>query len=305
MPILFFLLVLLAGFGSAISGMEKFVAAVMPAGAVHPQRQDFASVALRPFSAAGKGAPQILYPIQSHAWPRWLGAGELGGPPAIAICIDDLGEDVARTDQAMALPRHVTLSFLPFAEATPFLARKALTEGHEVLAHVPMEAEGRQDPGPMTLEVGASDILTRLSWDVARVPGLSGINNHEGSKFTADPAALLPVVRFLKKRHIFFFDSRTTPDSRVVEVARREGVMSAGRDVFLDDVLDPAAVAHALDALVAQAKKNGAAIAIGHPHEVTLRVLMAWLAGNHGVRLVPVSQAIRIKMERKTMFAGN
>ena len=49
--------------------------------------------------------------------------------PVIAICIDDLGEDLAGTDKAMALPKDVTLSFLPFANATPFLAEQAERKG--------------------------------------------------------------------------------------------------------------------------------------------------------------------------------
>ena len=68
--------------------------------------------------------------------------------PVIAICIDDLGEDLAGTDKAMALPKAVALSFLPFADATPFLAEAAARKGHLVLAHVPMQAlERRPIPG--------------------------------------------------------------------------------------------------------------------------------------------------------------
>ena len=216
----------------------------------------------------------------------------------IAICIDDLGEDIAGTDKAMALPKQVALSFLPYAETTAFLASEAARKGHEVLAHVPMEAVGAIDPGPMALKTGAPDIAGRLAWNLSRVPGLSGINNHEGSKFTADAAALTPVAEVLAARHLFFFDSRTGPDSKVVAVAHMFGVASAGRDIFLDDVASEAAIAQQLDALVAHAKQTGVAIAIGHPHDLTLKLLAAWLAQDHGVTLVPLSEAMRLKTER-------
>src|SRR5579863_5570884 len=127
--------------------------------------------------------------------------------PVIAICLDDLGADLDGTAKAVALPENVTLAFLPYSRATPALAQEAEHAGHEVLAHVPMEPIGPLDPGPMTLKVGAHDIPERLAWALARVPGLSGINNHEGSKFSTDAASLMPVAQALSARHLFFFDS--------------------------------------------------------------------------------------------------
>jgi polysaccharide deacetylase 2 family uncharacterized protein YibQ len=218
----------------------------------------------------------------------------------IAICIDDLGEDLAGTDKAMALPKQVALSFLPFAETTPFLAEAANRKGHLVLAHVPMQPLGGKDPGPMGLKPGmpADEIARRLGWNLARVPGLVGINNHEGSRFTADAAGLAPVMASLKARHLFFLDSRTGPQSGVAAAARTAGVMTASRDIFLDDDPSPAAVSAALDMLAQQAKRSGVAIAIGHPHDVTLKLLKTWLAQDHGVTLVPLDEAIRLKAGR-------
>ncbi len=223
--------------------------------------------------------------------------------PVIAICVDDLGVDLGGTVKAMALPRDVTLSFLPYGRATPALARESEHMGHEVLAHVPMEPVGPADPGPMELKIGASDNAERLAWSLARVPGLSGINNHEGSKFSTDAASLMPVVQAISARHLFFFDSRTIAGSQIVRVAHMYGVASAGRDVFLDNVLTAPAIEAQLNELAEKARKSGVAIAIGHPHEITLRLLRAWLAEDHGVRLVPVSEAIRLKTQRAALIA--
>ena len=224
--------------------------------------------------------------------------------PVIAICLDDLGADPAGTAKAIALPEDVTLAFLPYSRATPAMAQEAEHLGHEVLAHVPMEPIGPLDPGPMTLKVGAPDIPERLAWALARVPGLSGINNHEGSKFSTDTASLMPVAQALSARHLFFFDSRTIANSRIVPVAHMFGVASAGRDVFLDNVVADSAIRARLEELASKARKSGVAIAIGHPHAATLRVLAAWLAEDHGVRLVPVSEAIKLKTERTAMVAA-
>lgn len=224
--------------------------------------------------------------------------------PAIAICIDDMGGNSDGTAKAMALPSGVTLAFLPYAETTPALALQSKEMGHEILAHVPMEPIGSSDPGPKTLKVGAPDNAERLVWALSRVPGISGINNHEGSKFSSDYAALLPVVQILAERRLFFFDSRTIAASQIVRAAHRNGVESAGRDVFLDNVLSERAVRAQLDQLVSKAKKSGVAIAIGHPHGVTMRVLADWLGEDHGVRLVPVSEAIRLKTDRSAVVAA-
>src|SRR6202012_4508363 len=226
-----------------------------------------------------------------------------GRVAVIAICIDDLGPDFPQTAKVIALPRNITLSFLPFASPTPDTAQDAEHAGHEVLAHVPMEAIGAIDPGPMTLKVGAPDIAARLAWSLARVPGLSGINNHEGSKFSTDAASLTPVAEILASRHLFFFDSRTIAGSQIVRVAHRAGVASAGRDVFLDNIVSDAAIIARLEELAAKARQSGVAIAIGHPHGATLRVLAAWLAKDHGVQLVPVSEAIRLKTDHATKVA--
>jgi hypothetical protein len=287
--------------------------------AAEPRAHDRARLQLFGFGAEPASyRPQVLFPAQGHAMPAWLrlrlasGANmpplppsqSVAGGPVIAICIDDLGEDLAGTDRAIALPKDVTLSFLPFAEGTPFLAGEAERKGHQVLAHVPMEAVGHTDPGPMSLKVGSPDIASRLAWNIARVPGLSGVNNHEGSKFSTDAASLVPVMEALAARHLFYFDSRTIAGSQGIRVAHMFGVMSAGRDIFLDDTISEAEVRQQLADLLTEARRTGVALAIGHPHDVTLRILTAWLAQDHGVRLVPVSEAIRLKTEHAAVIAA-
>ncbi|HJT42843.1 MAG TPA: divergent polysaccharide deacetylase family protein [Rhizomicrobium sp.] len=302
---------------AALAGLPKFMDAVVPgmaaqAGVSGGPSQDTAHFALSEGFAPSRHAPQVLYPM-----PDWLvdaiQVQKVGVPPVlrgqrpvIAICIDDLGEDIAGTDKAMALPKDVALSFLPYAESTPFLAQAASRKGHLILAHVPMQALGARNPEPMALKTGmAGDEIARiLGWNLARVQGLVGINNHEGSRFTADAAALAPVMATLKARRLFFFDSRTGPTSAVGKTARAHGVMTAERDIFLDDDPEPAAVAAQLEMLARMAKRNGVAIAIGHPKDATLRLLKAWLAQDHGVTLVPLDVAMRMKAERTAQFAA-
>lgn len=304
---------LAAGIGgeSAITGLGRFGGALLPGMAAEartaPERHGIvASLQLFGF-APSIFAPAVLYPVVTHAFPAWMRHPAPPKPrpqalPAIAIVIDDLGADVSGTRQAIALPRPVTLSFLPYPSTTPGLASEAKLRGHEVLVHLPMQADDSgKNPGPMALQVDlpADENIRRMDWALERVPGFTGINNHEGSLFTQDRAALIPVMEALYDRHVFFFDSRTTPNSQVVAVARAFGVPSASRDVFLDDVETPDAITAQLDHLEAIARAEGVAIAIGHPHAATLAVLKRWCAAGSDFRLIPVSTALRLKTERE------
>ena len=224
----------------------------------------------------------------------------LSGRPAIAIVIDDLGGDTAHTHRAIQLPRRIALAFLPYPRDTPALARDAARAGHEVLVHLPMQAQGPHDPGPMALGVALppQENVRRLDWALSRVPDFVGVNNHEGSLFTSNADALGPVMARIAERRVFFFDSRTTPASQVVSVARAYGVESSDRDVFLDDIATIDGVDAELHALEARARSHGAAIAIGHPNEITLDAVAYWAAHEQGFELVTLKTAIRAKTER-------
>jgi hypothetical protein len=225
------------GGGAALAGIPQWLQAMTPAqnpeGPAHAglPGPGVARFVIPDGFAVSRTTPQVLYPVPVPVPPKpaWsLQAmpslrGETSTAPetkpVIAICIDDLGQDLAGTDKAMALPKDIALSFLPFADTTPFLAEAAQRGGHLVLAHVPMQAMNGADPGPMALKPGmaAAEIASRLGWNLARVPGLVGINNHEGSLFTADAKNLAPVMAILRARHLFFFDSRTSAESAAVE----------------------------------------------------------------------------------------
>jgi polysaccharide deacetylase 2 family uncharacterized protein YibQ len=90
----------------------------------------------------------------------------------------------------------------------------------------------------------------------------------------------------------------------VARAARVADVRTASRDIFLDDDPRAPAVKAELEMLAREARRSGVAIAIGHPHEVTLRLLTEWLAEDHGVTLVRLDEAIRLKAERSTAVAA-
>lgn len=286
-----FALALAVGGPGALDGLPGLGDLVVPAAVFEAQASGQArdqTVSIPLLIARIKEPAQTIEPVQSHL-------------PAIAIVIDDMGGDPVQNRRAIALPRAVSLSFLPDPPDTPSLSREAKAAGHEILAHVPMQAPTHDGSSVMALrtDVSADENIRRLDWALMRVRGYAGINNHEGSVFTANRQALVPVDEALYGRGIFFLDSRTTPLSQVVPVSRAFGVPSAARDVFLDDDEAPEAIAAQLRLLEQTARANGVAIAIGHPHATTLDVLSRWCRTHPGLRLVPVSLAIRLKTERE------
>ncbi|ACI97556.1 conserved hypothetical protein [Rhodospirillum centenum SW] len=219
------------------------------------------------------------------------------GRPRIVIVIDDMGLDHRRSGRVVALPGPLTLAWLPYARDLPIQTRQAHQRGHELIVHMPMEPAGSGDPGPNALLVRQSpeEIRSRLRTNLDAFSGYVGINNHMGSRFTADAAASAVVVEELARRGLLVLDSRTTADSRLRDEAVRRHVPSASRDVFLDHVQTPAAVSAALEKVEATARRQGLAIAIGHPHDVTTEALARWLPtlAGKGFQLVPLSAVVR------------
>ena len=111
-----------------------------------------------------------------------------------------------------------------------------------------------------------------------------------GSKMTAMFDQMNQVFSVLKKRNLFFIDSRTTAASQCRSSARLFDIAFAERDVFLDHVLQREAIFTKIEELMDVAEINGSAVAIGHPHPVTYQVLKAALPElKQRVRLVPAS----------------
>lgn len=225
------------------------------------------------------------------------------GIPAVAIVIDDLGLDHARTERSLGLDRNVTMAFMTYAEGLPQWLGQARAGRHELLVHVPMEPEAASiDPGPnaLTIDLSGPEILRRLRWGLDRMDGYVGANNHMGSRFTEDAAGMRVVLEELRVRGMLFLDSRTTGRSACAGVAATVGLPFASRNVFLDNDTSAAAVRSQILVLEQVARKHGTAIGIGHPHDGTLTALAEWLplAASRGIAVVPLTSAMRLAAER-------
>jgi polysaccharide deacetylase 2 family uncharacterized protein YibQ len=217
---------------------------------------------------------------------------------ALALIVDDLGYDSAAARAVFALPGRVTVAVLPDHPESASIAEEAHRRGIEVLLHLPMESLAGEDKAErVELHVGesAGEVNRVLDEMLASVPDAVGVNNHQGSRATADAALMAAVAAALRARGLFFVDSRTSAASVAYEAARRAGVPAAARNVFLDDDEQPAAIRRQLDRAVRLAREQGGCVAIGHPHSATLGVLAEALPEieARGIRLVSASALLQ------------
>ncbi len=230
--------------------------------------------------------------------PAWrvhaVAAPPIDGQAMIAVIIDDMGLDRRRSRHAATLPAPLTLAYLPHARDLAGQTRAARARGHELLVHVPMEGNAPSGVNTLRPRHTAEELLRRLDWSLGRFEGFVGVNNHMGSRFTANPKALRVVLGALERRGLLFVDSRTTPDSAARSLARATGVAFASRDVVLDHNRGKEAVEARLAELERIAGRRGRAVAIGHPHQITIEVLRAWIpeARRRGFVLVPISTIV-------------
>jgi polysaccharide deacetylase 2 family uncharacterized protein YibQ len=283
--------------------LQQTVEAVIESGRqAHPvtdQAQETASLNSTAVieAAAVMAPPQAPKPTRQRWLENAVAVKPPAGRPMIAVVIDDMGMDRRRSARALELPGPLTMAFLPYAQDLGAQTNEARRRGHELMVHVPMEPTDKSvNPGPHALltSMPRDEIIRRLQSDLAAFDGYVGVNNHMGSRFTADPAAMTPVLQELRSRGLLFLDSRTGP-SVGAEIAKSLDLPHAARDVFIDHDVSAQAVADALRKLEAVARRSGYAIGIGHPKDETLGQLQRWLPGLEakGFALVPVSAVVR------------
>ena len=218
----------------------------------------------------------------------------------VALIVDDCGYDLPLAKELIGMDAALTLSILPMAPYAKQTALAATGDGKEVMLHMPMEPIERKDPNMPPCEVvfGASEkeVVSALTEALKTVPGLSGVNNHEGSKACTDERAMRAVMKELKRLGLYFIDSKTTPDSVAYSVAKEVGVKSASRDVFLDNDDDVEAIKTEMKRLVSlSARLNGPVIGICHLRKKTVRALKEAIpeATSHGNKFVFASQVVK------------
>ena len=220
-----------------------------------------------------------------------------GREPVIAIVIDDMGVSHRRTANISSLDYPLTSSFLTYASNLRPQIAAAERAGHEIIAHLPMEPKASMNVSPdvLTVKMNEKQVAEGLNGMLDKFPGIAGVNNHMGSRFTEDAERMDVVMKELEKRGLFFLDSKTTPHSAGEKAAKDNGVRYVSRNVFLDNEDKFDYVMRQLRQTEAIARKNGYAVAIGHPKEQTYNALKVWLPTlkSRNLRLVHLSEIVK------------
>ncbi|MBI3997635.1 MAG: divergent polysaccharide deacetylase family protein [Armatimonadetes bacterium] len=220
------------------------------------------------------------------------------GLPRVAIVFDDAGGSLPDVEAIIAIGRPVTVAVLPGLAHSAEVARRAQTAGLEVLLHLPVESEDETralGPGGVTTGMSDDEIRATVRSGLTSVPGAAGVNNHMGSRGTADRRVVRAILEVVREEGLFFLDSFTTLRSVVGPVAVELGVRTATRAVFLDNEDEEEAIRVQVRRLIAVARERGSAIAIGHAMRRAPRVVAGMLEefDRAGVVLVPVSSLVR------------
>jgi polysaccharide deacetylase 2 family uncharacterized protein YibQ len=215
--------------------------------------------------------------------------------PKLVIILDDVSFGY-QVKAIKKLPFKATPSFFPPTKIhpnTPIYAK----EFKDYMVHVPMQALHFSHPEPDTINVDWSytQIKNRIIQIKNWFPNAKFINNHTGSKFTANLQSMNYLFKVLKKENLGFVDSRTTPYSKAEIVEKIYHIPFFERNIFLDNKQNIKYIQNQLKKAVTLAQKRGYAIAIGHPHQATIEALKESKNILQNVDVISINELYQLK----------
>ncbi len=206
----------------------------------------------------------------------------------LIIVIDDVGYNLFQLDPFLKLPFKITFAILPGLPYTGQAAKLIHEAGKEYILHQPMDSVDGRDTGPGAIHSGMSfeEVSAVLDKNLSDLPYAVGVNNHMGSAGTADEDLMVSLFKVLKRRKLFFLDSRTTSKSVVRKAAAETGLPFAERSIFLDNNKEKESIKNSVEKGVEVSEKKGHAVMIGHIWsselaEVLLELYPALLEDNY------------------------
>jgi len=195
----------------------------------------------------------------------------------VAIIIDDMGYSLKAINDICSLKKPLTVSILPYSPLAKETARIAYQNKLEVMLHLPLESvnnrQGNNIEGIIHSRMSKEEIIKTVEAGLDQVPYVAGVNNHMGSRITANKILMSIILEPFKERNLYFVDSRTTSRSIAYKVAQTMGIPSVYRHVFLDGENNEDYIKGKMIELFRLAQKKGKAVGICHPTEKTMRVL--------------------------------
>ncbi|WP_119823918.1 divergent polysaccharide deacetylase family protein [Rahnella sp. BIGb0236] len=197
----------------------------------------------------------------------------------LSILIDDFGYRQHEENQVLQMPKAVSVAIFPNAPDSQMMMNKAHQQGREILIHLPMAPLSKQplEKDTLTPSMSAEQVKHIVDQAISNIPYAIGINNHMGSAMTSSLTGMENVMQAMNAHNLFFLDSMTIGNTQSVKAAQGTRVKVIKRNVFLDDVQNEAEIRHQFERAIQLARRNGYAIAIGHPHPTTVKVLQQML----------------------------
>ncbi len=200
----------------------------------------------------------------------------------MSIVIDDLGVSPTALYAFLELDFPVSFSILPRNKYAQLYGTVGHFAKREIFLHQPMEAENKifSVPEGLAITDTQEEIKKKLKENLAKIPYVTALNNHTGSAFTANEAAVTNFLVALKEISptIHVLDSVTTGKSQLKLLSKNYFTHTAYRDVFIDNIQNEKEIIKQLDLALEKALKDPSKhiIAIGHPHTATLKALKNW-----------------------------
>jgi polysaccharide deacetylase 2 family uncharacterized protein YibQ len=218
------------------------------------------------------------------------------GNKRLVIIIDDMGYNLSRGRDALALPGNITYAVIPYTPFSRQLAEQADTAGKEVMLHAPMSTlqDTPLERGGLTAEQPKQEFRDTLAAAIEQIPEARGINNHMGSDLTQRRPQMAWLMQELRGRDMYFVDSRTSEKTVAATVAAEFSVPHLSRQVFLDNERTAEAIDERFKVLLSRLDEAPVAVGIGHPYPETIAYLQEALPqlAAQGIDLVFVSEAL-------------
>jgi polysaccharide deacetylase 2 family uncharacterized protein YibQ len=225
---------------------------------------------------------------------RLTAAPMASGHPRVAIVFEHAGASLADLRPIYAMHRPFTLGIFPHMRYSAQIAREAPRHGLVPMLHLPMESMNPADLGPVTgivwVHMTDAEIARVVTGDLASVPGIAGVDNHGGSRATADPRVMRATLAVIEAHGLWFEENRNSPRSVATVVARTMGVRTIPVSAYLDE--PPSGIAAQLRGLIATARRQGWAVGVGHIATGTPQVVQRLLPefDRAGVEIVPATE---------------
>lgn len=220
------------------------------------------------------------------------------GSGQMAIIIDDFGYSSEPINAFAAIQRPLTFAVIPYRQFSNEAASRGLSSGHQVILHLPLEpvtAAEQSEPITVTTAMSEQDIQQTVTKAIQSVPGIIGVNNHQGSKATADKRVMRTVLNVVKSHNLFFVDSRTSSQSVAFDTSRQMGIRTGENELFLDNSNDVAYIKGRLRTAMQMALQHGSVTVIGHARMNTATAIREMIPEMEaaGIKLVFESQMVR------------